>query len=184
MLMALIVMKTCMQIDGGLPAALKMKMISNIAFDFVIGLVPFIGDLADAVFRANTRNAALLEAHLREVGKNNLRKSGQPLPAVDPSDPDEFDRIHGENAPAYTSQPPSRCPSMSDRPHRSRSHSPRGHNPRRERRPVEPEPAHVRESRGWFGRGKSRPEDLETGDVRTTPRKSQRSQRRESRDQR
>ncbi|KKA28144.1 hypothetical protein TD95_000982 [Thielaviopsis punctulata] len=92
-LLAVMVLRTCSQIEGGLPASLRARMMFNIILDFCVGLVPFLGDVADAVFRANTRNAALLEAHLREVGRKNLRKSGQPLPAIDPSQGSEFDRI-------------------------------------------------------------------------------------------
>ncbi|KAM5345537.1 hypothetical protein ACJ41O_011398 [Fusarium nematophilum] len=172
MLMALIVMRTCTQIEGGLPTGVKMKMLANIIFDFGIGIVPFIGDLADAVFRANTRNAALLEAYLREQGKQNLRKSGQPLPAVDPSDPEQFDRLHAEDAPEYVSSPPSREESMSDRRHRSRH----------DRHPTEPEPARVRESRGFFGRSKSRRHDVEMGEVDSgRPQNHHRSKRRDRR---
>ena len=36
----------------------------NIAIDFALGLVPIVGDLADATYRANTRNAWLLESYL------------------------------------------------------------------------------------------------------------------------
>ena len=41
---------------------------SNIIMDFVVGIIPVLGDVADALFRANTRNAALLYEHLRERG--------------------------------------------------------------------------------------------------------------------
>src|SRR3569833_502649 len=51
------VVRTCGQIDGGLPPAIKSRMLFNVILDFGLGLVPFLGDLADAVFRANTRNA-------------------------------------------------------------------------------------------------------------------------------
>ena len=36
-------------------------MLVNIAADFLVGLIPFIGDLADAAFKCNTRNLRLLE---------------------------------------------------------------------------------------------------------------------------
>lgn len=39
-------------------------MMFNIALDFGLGLVPLLGDIADAIFRANTRNAWLLEVYL------------------------------------------------------------------------------------------------------------------------
>ncbi len=39
-------------------------MMFNIALDFGVGLIPILGDVADAIYRANTRNAWLLEAYL------------------------------------------------------------------------------------------------------------------------
>ena len=63
-LLALMVVKSCQKIDGGLPATLRARMMFNIALDFGLGLIPLLGDVADAVFRANTRNAWLLETYL------------------------------------------------------------------------------------------------------------------------
>ncbi|KAJ4314399.1 hypothetical protein N0V84_008919 [Fusarium piperis] len=180
MLMALLVFKTCMQIDGGLPTSVKARMLANIIFDFGIGIIPFIGDLADAAFRANTRNAALLEAHLREQGKENLRKSGKPLPAVDPSDPEHFDRLQMQDPPEYVSSPPSRHESMSDRPPRSREGR-EGREGRHSRHPSQPEPARVREGRGFFGRSRSRPHDVEMGEVNSGSRNHRRSSHRRDR---
>lgn len=94
--MALMVYKTCCKVEGGLPNGVKIQMMFNIIVDFVIGLVPFLGDMADALFRANTRNVILLEEHLREKGKKDLRKSGMPVPEVDPSSPIEYDRYKEE----------------------------------------------------------------------------------------
>lgn len=45
--MALMVLRTCEQIEGGLPSDVKAKMYFNIVLDFGIGLVPFLGDIAD-----------------------------------------------------------------------------------------------------------------------------------------
>lgn len=179
MLLALIVMRTCMKVDGGLPTSVKGKMMFNILTDFVIGLVPFAGDLVDAAYKCNTRNAALLEAHLREEGRKNLKKSGLPVPAIDPSDADEFDRLQTQDPPEYISNPPSRNASMSERRQRSRSRS-RSRDRRRDDRPVEPVPARVRESRGFFGRSRARPDDIETGKADRGSRR-QRSPRRERR---
>lgn len=39
--------------------------------DFGIGLVPILGDFADAWFKCNTRNNLLLERYLREKGINH-----------------------------------------------------------------------------------------------------------------
>ena len=40
------------------------RMLGNVAADFVIGSIPFVGDLFDVAFKANRRNARLLEQHL------------------------------------------------------------------------------------------------------------------------
>lgn len=111
--MAIMVMRTCEQVEGGLPADVKSKMYFNIVLDFGIGLVPFLGDIADAVFRANTRNAVELEKFLRAKGAKALKAQGHSVPAVDPSDPNEYDRILQEERgppPAYDTnalaQPP------------------------------------------------------------------------------
>jgi len=106
--MALMVMRTCQQVEGGLPADVKAKMMFNIVLDFAVGLVPFLGDVADALFRANTRNAVVLEKYLREKGAKMLKAQGSAAPRIDPSDPDEFDRqLIEENGPPppYTGPP-------------------------------------------------------------------------------
>jgi hypothetical protein len=46
------------------PGAVQLHMLGNIAIDALIGTVPFIGDLFDFVFKAQTRNLALLDAWL------------------------------------------------------------------------------------------------------------------------
>ncbi|KAG9243504.1 hypothetical protein BJ878DRAFT_423489 [Calycina marina] len=106
--MAMMVLRTCQQVEGGLPNTVKSKMMFNIIIDFAIGLVPFLGDIADALFRANTKNAVLLEEHLREKGAKALKAHGIPVPAVDPSDPDEFDKHISSPPPAYGTATPSR----------------------------------------------------------------------------
>ncbi|KAL3965334.1 hypothetical protein ACCO45_002338 [Purpureocillium lilacinum] len=148
--MALMVFKTCCKVEGGLPNSIKLQMMFNIVFDFLVGLVPFIGDVADAAFKANTRNALLLEGHLREKGKKELRKSGQPIPAIDPSSPEEFDRVRRDSPPpAYQSNAPSQHGAAVPSEH--------------ETMPSAPEDARVHGGRGWFGRSKARPQDVEMG---------------------
>lgn len=154
--MAFMVYRTCCQVEGGLPTSIRIKMLINIILDFAVGLVPFLGDLADAVFRANTRNAALLEEHLRQKGKKELRRSGQPIPAVDPSSAEEYDRIQREDPPEYRSESSSRRPSPARNDGRN-YHEPQA--------PREPDAARVRDDRGYFGRGKTRPQDVEMGHV-------------------
>ncbi|PHH79515.1 hypothetical protein CDD82_2336 [Ophiocordyceps australis] len=155
--MALMVFKTCCQVDGGLPSSLKLQMLVNIAVDFAIGLIPFLGDLADAVFKANTRNALLLEQHLRDKGKKELRKSGLPLPAVDPSSAEEYDREgHEAMAPGHQLSSAHRHGvTAAPHPHPERAHDP-VHAPARTEVPQS-------SGRGWFSRNKPRPRDLESG---------------------
>jgi len=50
----------------GVSKRIKTKMIINMLIDFVGGLVPFFGDIFDAFFKANTRNAQLLKKHLNK----------------------------------------------------------------------------------------------------------------------
>ncbi len=73
--MALMVVRSCAGIDGGLPQMLRARMMFNVALDFGLGLVPVLGDLADAVFRANTRNAWLLEVYLTK--KAEAQRTGR-----------------------------------------------------------------------------------------------------------
>jgi hypothetical protein len=107
--LAMMVVKSCEGIEGGLPPALRMKMLINVILDFIVGLVPFIGDLADAVYKANTRNAIILEGHLREMGakaaSQRSRRRQEPIVDVDNSLPDAFDRqehgVEDNRPPAY-----------------------------------------------------------------------------------
>ena len=50
----------------GVPAVVLWRMLLNLAIDTVFGLVPFAGDLFDIAFKANTKNAALLERALAD----------------------------------------------------------------------------------------------------------------------
>jgi len=44
------------------PGAIQLHMLGNIAVDAIVGTVPLAGDLFDFVFKAQTRNLALLDA--------------------------------------------------------------------------------------------------------------------------
>ncbi|HEY9670854.1 MAG TPA: DUF4112 domain-containing protein [Waterburya sp.] len=48
----------------GVPRATLGQMVGNIIWDTVIGVVPVLGALADAAWKANSKNIALLEEHL------------------------------------------------------------------------------------------------------------------------
>lgn len=47
----------------GIPRSLLGQMVINILLDTVIGSVPIVGDIADATWKANAKNIALLETY-------------------------------------------------------------------------------------------------------------------------
>lgn len=49
---------------AGADKAVKFKIARNMAIDFVGGLLPVVGDAFDVLFKANTRNTALLKHYL------------------------------------------------------------------------------------------------------------------------
>ncbi len=48
----------------GVPASTLVRMLINIGVDTVVGSVPVLGDMFDVGWRANLRNADLLDSHL------------------------------------------------------------------------------------------------------------------------
>jgi hypothetical protein len=53
----------------GAPPAVLLRILWNVVIDTVFGSVPFLGDIFDAGFRANRRNAELLERYARSPEK-------------------------------------------------------------------------------------------------------------------
>jgi hypothetical protein len=52
----------------GVPRSVLARMLVNLGFDAVVGAVPVVGPVVDAVVRANERNVALFERYVeREV---------------------------------------------------------------------------------------------------------------------
>jgi hypothetical protein len=49
----------------GVPGVIQLHMLSNIALDASVGTIPVLGDLFDFVFKAQTRNLALLDEWLQ-----------------------------------------------------------------------------------------------------------------------
>lgn len=66
---------------AGVPAAVAVRMLLNIALDACVGAVPVAGDVFDAGFRANARNLTLLEHWLAEPTRA-ARRSRVALGAV------------------------------------------------------------------------------------------------------
>jgi len=44
-----------------------LRMLFNVAIDLAVGVVPLFGDVADAFWKSNTKNFALLEQHAYEL---------------------------------------------------------------------------------------------------------------------
>ena len=130
-------MRKCGKIQGGLPTDVHVRMIFNVAVDFIVGLVPFIGDLADAAFRCNTKNAALLEEYL-------MKKHGPENMSMKEKRQSRLEDFDSDNTQAF-------------------GDTEKGHSPAR---PARPEPA-AQSTRGnggrWFGGGRRREQDLESG---------------------
>ena len=56
-----------------IPGWLLRQMLLNNAVSAAVGLVPFVGDVVLAMYKANSRNAALLEEFLRIRGEEFLK---------------------------------------------------------------------------------------------------------------
>lgn len=54
---------------AGAPNTLLARMLANVGIDALVGAVPVLGDLFDIAFKANVRNAALLDGYLARTGQ-------------------------------------------------------------------------------------------------------------------
>jgi hypothetical protein len=50
----------------GAPWHITTRMLGNVAVDGVVGIVPFVGDAFDVMFRANVRNVKMLKKWLEK----------------------------------------------------------------------------------------------------------------------
>jgi len=51
----------------GAPKHVLLRMVGNVAFESIVGVVPILGDVFDIAWKANVRNLALLRAHKDEL---------------------------------------------------------------------------------------------------------------------
>lgn len=96
-LFALQLVSKASSVDGGLPEKIRLQMISNVVFDFVIGLIPFVGDFMNILYKCNSRNFIILEKHLvekysamvpvPESGPGSGKSASQPPPPAKPNLP-------------------------------------------------------------------------------------------------
>jgi hypothetical protein len=59
----------------GIPKTAVARMVVNVAVDAAVGAIPFLGDLFDFAFKANTKNLAILRESLqgrRRTGRDRL----------------------------------------------------------------------------------------------------------------
>ena len=56
----------------GVPRAVIIRMFGNVALDFIIGCIPIIGDLFDAMWKSNQRNVKLIEQSVMSERKNTI----------------------------------------------------------------------------------------------------------------
>ena len=54
----------------GISSKIVIKMATNIAIEFIIGSIPIIGDIFDALWKANKRNVELIEEETFENKEN------------------------------------------------------------------------------------------------------------------
>jgi len=57
-------------VRGGLPRAIILRMVFNLAMEMVIGTIPLIGDLFDMTWKANLRNMRLVESYAARPQKS------------------------------------------------------------------------------------------------------------------
>jgi hypothetical protein len=48
----------------GMPKSAMARMVGNVGFDWLLGLIPFIGAVPDFFFRSNSRNLRIIKKHL------------------------------------------------------------------------------------------------------------------------
>ena len=47
-----------------MPLSATLRMLGNVGFDFLLGLVPWVGAIPDLFFRSNSRNLRIIKRHL------------------------------------------------------------------------------------------------------------------------
>ena len=47
-----------------MPMSATVRMLGNVGFDFLLGLIPWVGAIPDFFFRSNSRNLKIIKKHL------------------------------------------------------------------------------------------------------------------------
>nr|VWO95543.1 Putative type III effector protein [Ganoderma boninense] len=73
----LLVVRKAKQAEDRIPGWLLSRMLVNNAVSAGVGLVPIVGDIILAMYKANSRNAGLLEEYLRVRGEEFLKPEAE-----------------------------------------------------------------------------------------------------------
>lgn len=77
-LLSLYILKAASQY--GVSRVTMTRMALNVAADYVVGAIPFVGDVFDVYWKSNQRNVALLRRHLEDnQGRETVSKTGDRL---------------------------------------------------------------------------------------------------------
>ena len=151
--MAWMVLNTAMKVSSCKDRdKLRAIMVSNIAIDFVIGLVPFLGDIADTFFRCNTKNAVAFEKMLNDRVKASEKRGG----------------AHTDNGPYHETDVEQGLPPSYEAVHRDRHETIPAN-------PAVPKPTKTKSTArgggggGWFGGRREAGTDLERGEGDAPP---------------
>lgn len=150
---ALLLVRGCMKVKGGLPMGVLIQMLINVAIDFLVGLIPFLGDIADAYFKANTKNCRLLETHLDSLYKPDALRAAKDRSGKRPAPATAYEDFSDE-------EDDRRAFLQETRPHTDGAQD--------IRRPAPTADRTTKKSGGWFnfGGGNGRREqDIERGDT-------------------
>lgn len=154
-----------------------LQMLINIAFDFIIGFIPLLGDIMDAMYKANSKNVRLLEQRLDEIYKPKLDKESKKrhrrsmLDAYTPAGTvlEEFSDNEGDlqRLAQYDEDGrPINGDGVHERYEPRRPEQARHSHEKRGGYPPDRQPSQKQPSRGWFSGGsrREREPDLERGE--------------------
>jgi hypothetical protein len=57
-----------------LPQEKLVEMIRNVVTDFILGVIPFVGDVADFFYKANRMNMKIIEEHTNKIVEGEVVK--------------------------------------------------------------------------------------------------------------
>lgn len=123
-ILACMVLVTCTSVRPPLPPGVWRNMALNIFIDFFIGLLPFVGDLADALYKANSKNALLLEKALQD----SRYKEGSEENMKALRNAAEKKTAKGALQSSQLAQAPAQSNRTHDQPIRSQQHEQHQHN--------------------------------------------------------